>query len=200
MKIIGLTGGIGSGKSTVAKLLAELGAYVLDADKLGHEAFKPGTAGWRDIITAFGKDILKPDNEIDRAKLGRMVFGKPQSLDRLNNIMHPRILELVKNRLAQLREEGVRVVVLEVILLIEAGWTPLVDEVWVTAASEATILKRLKNRSGYSEEESLSRIRSQMTNEDRAKHGEVVIDTDCSLAELKTRVKALWDNFSKNSI
>lgn len=197
MKVVGLTGGIGSGKSTVAGFLSEMGAYVLDADKLGHEILKPGTAGWRDVVSAFGKDILKPDNEIDRAKLGRVVFGKPQSLKRLNQIMHPRIMELVKNRLEQLKQRGVGVVVLEVILLIEADWKPLVDQIWVTVAPEAVILKRLKNRSGYSDEESLSRIRSQMTNEERIKHADVVINTDCSLAELKTRVKSLWERINK---
>jgi len=192
MKVIGLTGGIGSGKSTVAKFLVEMGAYLLDADTLGHEVFQPGTPGWRDVVAAFGREILKPDNQIDRARLGRMVFGKPQELNKLNRILHPRITELAKSKLEQLKQQGTRVVVLEAILLIEGGWRPLVDEVWVTVASETTILKRLKNRNGYSEEESLSRIHSQVTNEERKQHADVVVDTDCSLAELRKKVGALW--------
>jgi len=199
MKIIGLTGGIGSGKTTVAGFLAEFGVVVLDADKVGHEAFKPGTAGWRDVLSTFGKEILKADNEIDRKKLSKIVFGKPQALARLNQIMHPRIMELIKERLKQLEQQDVRVAVIEATLLIEADWKPLIDEIWVTIAPQTSVLKRLKERSGYSEEESLSRIRSQMTQEERTRHADVVINTDCTLAELKTKVKQLWDNFTKGA-
>jgi dephospho-CoA kinase len=192
MKVIGLTGGIGSGKSTVAKFLVELGAHLIDADKVGHEAFTPGTEGWRAVVADFGKNILKPDKEIDRAKLAKLVFGKPAALARLNEIMHPRIFEMVKTRLAELQQQGVKVAVVEVPLLIEADWQPLVDEIWVTVASEATVLKRLKGRSGLSEKESLSRIRSQMTNKERIKHATHVINTDGTLDEVKTRVRELW--------
>jgi len=198
MKVIGLTGGIGSGKSTVAKYLEELGAYVLDADKLGHEVFQPDTPAWRDVVDAFGKDIVKPDGEIDRTKLGKMVFGKPGELEKLNRVLHSHITELAQNKLEQLKRRGAGVVVLEAIRLIEGGWRPLVDEVWVTVASEVSILKRLKKRSGYSEEESLSRIRSQTSVADRKKHADVVIDTDCTLAELKAKVKELWDKINEN--
>ena len=197
MKVIGLTGGIGSGKSTVAGFLAELGAVLIDADKVGHEAFEPGTDGWREVVTAFGKDILKPNREIDRAKLAKVVFGKPVALARLNQIMHPRILEMVKARLAELRRRKTRVAVVEVPLLIEADWKPYVDEIWVTVASEAKVLRRLKERSGFSETESITRIRSQMTNEERIKHATQVINTDGTLEEVKERVKKLWLELQK---
>ena len=192
MKVIGLTGGIGSGKSTVSQFLAELGAVILDADRVGHEALKPDTEVWRKVVAAFGRQILTPNGDIDRAKLGEMVFGNPGSLSRLNQIMHPRIYDMVKAQLEGYRRQGVEVVVLEAPLLIEAGWTSLVDEVWVTVAPEATVLRRLKQGIGLSESESLARIRSQLSSEERIRHAEVVINTDCSLDELRARVEELW--------
>jgi len=192
MKVIGLTGGIGSGKSTVAQFLAELGAVVLDADKVGHVAFKPGTEAWREVVAAFGRQILTPDGEIDRRKLGEVVFGNPEALLRLNQIMHPQIDKMVKAQFEEYRRQGVRVVVLEIPLLLETGGTSLVDEVWVTVASESTVLRRLEERSGLSRQQSLARIRSQMSNEERVKHADEVINNDDSLDELKAKVKELW--------
>jgi len=192
MKVIGLTGGIGSGKSTVSQFLIELGAVILDADKVGHEALKPDTEVWREVVAAFGRQILTPSGDIDRAKLGKMVFSKSESLLRLNQIMHPPMYDMVKAQLEGYRGQGVDVVVLEAPLLIEAGWTSLVDEVWVTVASEATVLRRLKERIGLSESESLARIRSQLSSAERIEHVDVVIDTDCDLDELKARVGELW--------
>ena len=192
MKVIGLTGGIGSGKSTVAQFLAELGAVILDADKIGHEAFKPDSGGWREVVAAFGRQILAPDGNIDRKKLGEIVFGNAESLSRLNQIMHPRMYDMVKAQLEEYRQQGMRVAVLEAPLLLEAGWTSLVDEVWVTTASESTVLKRLEGRTGLSQAESLARIRSQLPSAERARHADVAINTDCSLDESKAKVKELW--------
>ena len=192
MKVIGLTGGIGSGKSTVSQFLAELGAVILDADRVGHEALKADTDVWREVVAAFGRQILTPGGDIDRAKLGQIVFSEPESLLRLNQIMHPRMYDMVKARLEEYRRQGVAVVVLEAPLLIEAGWTSLVDEVWVTVASESTVLRRLKERMGLSESDSLARLRSQLSSAERIKHADVIIDTDCSLDELKARVGELW--------
>ena len=107
MKVIGLTGGIGSGKSMVSQFLAELGAVIIDADKVGHEAFKPGTEAWRDVVAAFGQGVVKPDGEIDRSKLGSMVFEDAESLVRLNQIMQPRIYDMVVARLEQYRQQGI---------------------------------------------------------------------------------------------
>ncbi len=192
MKVIGLTGGIGSGKSTVAQFLVELGAVILDADKIGHEAFRPDSGGWREVVAAFGRQILAPDGNIDRKKLGEIVFGNPESLSQLNQIMHPRMYDMVKAQLEEYRRQGMRVAVLEASLLLEAGWTSLVDEVWVTTASESTVLKRLEERTGLSQAESLARIRSQLPSAERARHADVVINTDCGLDELKSKVKELW--------
>lgn len=192
MKVIGLTGGIGSGKSTVSRLLAELGAVIIDADKVGHEAFKPDTEGWREVSAAFGRQILAASGEIDRRKLGEIVFGNPGSLEQLNRIMHPRIHNMVKAQLEKHQRQGVEVVVLEAPLLIESGWASTVAEVWVTVASRATVLRRLQERAGLSQPESLARIRSQLSSEERVRHADVVIDTDCDLDELKVRVDELW--------
>jgi len=192
MKVIGLTGGIGSGKSTVARFLAGLGAVVIEADKLGHEALKPGTRVWQDVIAAFGREILTPEDEIDRSKLAAKVFADSGALERLNRIIQPRIREMIEARLEQYRQQGVEVVVLDAPLLFEVGDADLVDEIWVTVASEETVLRRLRERSGLSEQESLARIRSQMSNEERVKRADVVIDNGCSLDELKDMVSKLW--------
>jgi dephospho-CoA kinase len=191
MKVTGLTGGMGSGKSTVARLLAELGATIIDADKVGHEVFKPGTEAWQEVVAAFGKQILTTKGEIDRKKLGEIVFGNPELLSQLNKIMHPKMNEVVKTKFKEYRRQGVEVVVLEAPLLIEAGWASLVDEIWVTVAPQSAVLKRLTEK-GLSRKEALARIHSQLSSEERIKHADVVIYNDGDLDKLKTRVRELW--------
>lgn len=197
MKIIGLTGGIASGKSTVARLLAELGATVINADEVGHEVFKPETEAWREVIAAFGAEVKAEDGTIDRKKLGKIIFSDPQARERLNRIMHPRILQAIREKLEAYRQRGEKVVVIEAPLLLEAGWSILVDEVWVTSASEETILRRLISRSGLSELDALARIRAQMPLEERFKRAHVIIDTECSFSELKEKVKQLWQKHTE---
>ncbi|MDO8568388.1 MAG: dephospho-CoA kinase [Dehalococcoidales bacterium] len=192
MKVIGLTGGIGTGKSTVARVLAELGAAVIDADKVGHEAFQLGSPVREKVVSAFGGQIMTAEGQIDRDKLAQLVFASPDARAELNRIMHPAIYEMVKTRLDSFRKNGARVAVIEAPLLVEAGWTSFVDEVWVTVASEVTVLKRLKQRTGMSETESLVRIASQLSSEERVKHASVIINTDCTLDEVRARVKAIW--------
>jgi dephospho-CoA kinase len=192
MKVIGLTGGIGSGKSTVAGYLVELGAAVMDLDKVGHEIIKSGSRVFKKIVGEFGKDILDTRAEIDRARLGKIVFRDPEALARLNRIVHPAIDEIIYERLAEYRRRGVKVVVLEAAVMLEAGKAKQADEIWVTAAPEATVLRRLRERSGYSEEETKARIRSQLSDEERIKRADVVIDTDGSLDAVKARVEAEW--------
>ncbi len=192
-KVIGLTGGIGSGKSTVSQFLAKLGAVILDADKVGHEAFKPNTRAWHAVVSAFGKQIISPSGEIDRKKLGEIVFSNPASLSRLNQIMHPRMYDMVKAKIEEYRRQGVDVVVLEAAILIEANWTSLVDEIWVTVVSEATVLERLKKQRGLEEEQTLARMRSQLSTEVQLKYADVVINNDGNLDEVKAKVKELWE-------
>lgn len=193
MKIIGLTGGIGTGKSTVSCFLAEMGAAVIDADRVGHEVFKPHTPTWREVVAAFGEEILKPDGEVDRRKLGEIVFTNRDARERLNRIMHGQIYEMVKARLEEYQRQGVSVVVIEAPLLVEAGWAPFVDEVWVTVAPEPVVLSRIKGRDNLSESETMARIRSQLPAGERIKHAQVIIDTNCSLDQLKARVRELWE-------
>ena len=177
----------------MSQFLAELGAVILDADRVGYEVFKPGTEAWREVVAAFGSGILTSNGEIDRKKLGNIVFGNPESLSRLNQIMHPRINSMVKAQLEEYRRQGVEIVVLEAPLLLDAGWSSLVDEVWVTVAPESTVLRRLKERAGLSEQQSLARIHSQLSSEERVRYADVAIDTDCDLDELRARVKELWE-------
>ena len=193
MKVIGLTGGIGSGKSTVSQCLAELGATIIDADKVGHEAFKPDTEVWRDVVATFGREILTSTGEINRKKLGEIVFNNPESLLQLNKIMHPRMSDMIKAQIEEYRQQGIDVVVLEAAILIEVNWIPLVDEVGVTVAPESAVLERLKEQRGLEEEQTLARIRSQLSTEERIKHADVVINNDGDLDEVKAKVKELWE-------
>jgi len=192
MKVIGLTGGIGSGKSTVSGFLAQLGAVIIDADRVGHEALSTDSQVRRELLATFGWQVISPSGEVNRKKLGEIVFSNPESLSQLNQIMHPRMYDMVKAQLEEYRRQGVGVVVLEAPLLIEADWTSLVDEVWVTVASQSTVLRRLKEKFGLSEPEALARICCQLASEEKVKHADVIIDTDCDLDELKAKVKELW--------
>lgn len=192
MKVIGLTGGIGTGKSTVSDFLAERGAVIINADKLGHEAYLPNSLIWREVIAAFGEGILQENQEIDRRKLGQIVFSDPEAQKRLNAIMHPRMKEMMRERIDALRQNGAGVVVLEAALLIEASWTDLVEQVWVTVAPEPVVIKRVQGQRGLTPEEVRARIRSQLPSEERAKHAHVVLDTDCELEEVRRKVDALW--------
>jgi len=192
MKVIGLTGGIGSGKSTVAQSLTELGAAIVDLDRVGHEALKAGGETWERIVGEFGKSILTPGGDIDRARLGEIVFNNPEALARLNRIMHPVIDTMVNAKVEEYRRQGAKVVVLEAAAMLEADRASQVDELWVTIAPEATLMNRLVERPGLSEEEAKARISSQMSSEERVRHADVVIDTDCTLDELKARVLVEW--------
>ncbi len=200
MVVIGLTGGILSGKSTVSGMLQERGAVVIDADKVGHEVYLPHTDGWRGVVAAFGREILKENDEVDRKRLGEIVFGDPKALERLNYIMHPRMHDIMKGRLEELRRQGVEGVVLEAAILIEAGWTDLVDQVWVTLTPEERVMDRLKERGGLSEEEARSRIRSQMPIWEKARLADVVINTDCPIEETKAAVNRLWEGIQHSVI
>jgi dephospho-CoA kinase len=205
MKVIGLTGGIASGKSTVAQFLSELGATVIDVDKVWHEALRADSGLRQKIVATFGTGVLTSDGNVDRQRLGKVVFGHPEALARLNSIMEPWMYQAVKARFGDYRQQGVKVVVLELPLLVEVplalkpGQPSLsdeVDEVWVTVAPESLVLQRLKNKSGLNEAEARVRIRSQLPSEKRLLHADVVIDTDCSLDELKAKVKKLWRGLS----
>jgi dephospho-CoA kinase len=136
--------------------------------------------------------MLKHNGEIDRKKLGQLVFDNPAALNKLNRIMHPRIYEIVRQKIGEYRRSGAGVVVLEAALLIEAGWKPLLDQVWVTTAPEATILERLKKARGLSQEQILARLKAQMPQKEKMKQTDLVINTDCPIDELRARITELW--------
>ncbi|HEX75618.1 MAG TPA: dephospho-CoA kinase [Dehalococcoidia bacterium] len=192
MMVIGLTGNFGTGKTTVSGILAELGAVIIEADKLGHELLQPNSQAYQEVVAAFGKAILKPNQEIERHKLGQLVFTNATALAQLNHIMHPEMYKMAQERIELYRKQGNKGVVLEAALLIEAGWAPLVDQIWVTVAPEAVIVNRLKSQRGLDKGQVLARLYSQMPSEEKIKQADVIIDTDCQLAELKTKVAKLW--------
>ncbi len=184
MKVIGLTGGIASGKSTVSKALADLGATVIDGDETAHRLMEPHQPIWEDIVNKFGREILNPDLAIDRAKLGKIVFDDPEQMAELNRISRPRIIESIKNELGSIKETRPdTVIVLDVPLLFEARLDKLSDEVWVVWIDRETQIKRLMERNHYTREEAVKRIDSQMSLDEKAQRANVVIDNSGSIEE-----------------
>ena len=200
MLTIGLTGGIGTGKSVVANLLVQQGASIIDADRLGHEAYTPHSEAWEAVVAAFGTDILTSEGEIDRRKLGGIVFADETQLERLNGIMHPLMAKMVEHRKAAFDAGGVAVTVVEAAVLFEAGWDSLVDEVWTTHASESTIVQRLFERNGLDEAEARKRINSQMSATERNRRSDVVVDNSGDLTALEQTVKNLWKTRIKGKV
>ncbi len=200
MLTIGLTGGIGSGKSAVADLLRQLGASVIDADRLGHEAYTPNSEAWQQVVAAFGKEILTAEGEIDRRKLGSIVFADPAELARLNGIMHPLMARMVEERKTDLAAAGESVAVVEAAVMFEAGWDSLVDEVWTTYAPVERVVERLYARNGLSEEEARKRINSQMSVEERNRRSDVVVDNSFDLTALERGVRQLWQARVKGKV
>mgnify|MGYP002789031692 CR=1 FL=1 len=192
-KIIGLTGGIGSGKSTVARILAGLGAHIVNADTVGHEVYAPGTPGWDAVTARFGRDIVAADGSIDRRRLGALVFADPAALADLNAIVHPLIGAEIGRRVQAWRDSGSPLpLVLEAALLVEAGWTGFVDQVWVVRAAEGAVVERVRRDRGMAEADTRARIRTQLDSERRSAAADVVIDNDGTLAALEARVRDAW--------
>ena len=191
--VIGLTGSIGTGKSEAARQLEALGASIISADQVGHEAYTPNTEAWEQVVAAFGDDILQDDGEIDRRKLGAVVFSDPGQLEKLNQIMHPRMARMVADKIEELRDQGAEVVVVEAALLFEAGWDSLVEEVWVTDSTEQVVIERLKQRNGMSEEEARKRISSQMGRTERLERSDYVIENSGDMPTLGNTIKELWN-------
>ena len=194
MVIIGLAGGIGTGKSEVSRILKELGAVVLDGDIYGHQVYLPNTDGLREIVATFGEDVLLPSGEVDRRALGGKVFGNPEAMAKLNAIAWPRIREMIVDGIEEQRREGTQVVILDAAVLIEAEWMDLTDEVWVSSAPEADVIKRLQARNNLTEEQVRARMSSQMPTEEKAKHADVIVNNDGDLEALRRKVEALWED------
>lgn len=197
-RVIGLTGNIASGKSTVAQLLKGLGAMVVDADQLARQVVEPGSPGLLELVQVFGKDILNEDGSLNRSRLGNRVFGHQKNLMELNNITHSRISHLFREKLATFRKgEGPPVMVVEAALLFEAGWDKLVDQVWFVTAPLDTRIERLMKRSGLSKEDAMQRIWSQAGEEEKMAQSNEIILNDKDMEALSRRVSEAYQNSVK---
>lgn len=189
MRVIGLTGGVGSGKSLAAELLREMtGGELLIADHLGHVAMEKGTSGYREILEAFGEEILSSDGQIDRKKLGELVFQDGEKLERLNGIVHPIVVRYLEERIAARRgEDGI--MVLESAILFETGCHGLCDEIWYVWVPEQVRLQRLRESRGYSEEKCRAIMAEQMGEEEFRSRCHKVIRNDGGVEDLRRRLE-----------
>ncbi|SDF78685.1 dephospho-CoA kinase [Sporomusa acidovorans] len=192
MFLIGLTGGIASGKSTVSHMLSELGAYIVDADKLSREITQPGKPAWEEIIKRFGLRITHVDGKIDRKRLGQLVFADRQARADLEKITHPYIEAAAKDAIAAAAECGFAVVVLDAPLLIEVGWHTKVDAVWVVYVNEQTQLARLMARDKSDEKAARARMNAQLALKNKLKYADVVIDNNDGIENTKKNVCKAW--------
>ncbi|AEY88738.1 dephospho-CoA kinase [Streptomyces hygroscopicus subsp. jinggangensis 5008] len=194
---MGLTGGIGAGKSEVSRLLVRHGAVLIDADRIAREVVAPGTPGLAAVVDAFGADILAADGSLDRPRLGSIVFADPEKLALLNSIVHP----LVGARSRELERAAAEdaVVIHDVPLLTENGLAPLYDVVIVVDASPATQLDRLVRLRGMTEEDARARMAAQATREQRREIADIVIDNDVPLDVLTRRVAEVWDDLARRA-
>lgn len=193
MLVVGLTGGIGSGKSAVSRMLAERGAVVLDADVHAREVVAPGTAGLAAVVAAFGDAVLAADGTLDREALGSVVFTDPEALARLNAIVHPLVGELSERRRREAEAAGVEVVVHDVPLLAENGLAATYDVVVVVDCSETTQLARLTGLRGMTRQDAEARMARQASREQRLALADEVLRNEGTLEELEEQVSALWD-------
>ena len=195
--IIGLTGGIASGKSTVAQALGDRGAYIIDADKLGHTAYLAGSGAFDQVVAAFGTDIVADDGEIDRRKLGGKVFGNEAALRQLTDIVWPSIRAMAEKEIADAqRATPERIVVLEAAVLIEADWLDLADQIWVTVVKPAVAIERACARDNLSEDAVRTRLDAQLSNDERGSYADHVIDNSSDEAHLLAQVESLWAHVS----
>ena len=192
MRVIGLTGGIASGKSSVARMLEQMGAAIIDADLLAREVVAPGEPAYQAIVEAFGNGILNPDRTIDRGALGKLVFADPGARRRLESITHPAIGRRAEERLGELRLQGTPVAFYVAPLLVEAGVTSRVDEIWVVYVDEETQVRRLMARDGADREEAIRKIATQMPMDEKKKFGKVVIDNRGTPEETERQVGDIW--------
>ena len=193
MITIGITGGIGSGKSTASQILGELGAEVIDADIVTHQIYLPDTPAWREIVATFGAGVLAPDRTIDRTRLGPIVFSNPEALRQLNAITHGKIFSYIQGQIDYMRQkQATRVVVVEAAILLEAGWRSLVDQLWVVVTDVEVAITRLKAYKNFTEDQARARIAAQLSNEERMAQADRVIRNNTDLSALRQAVTAAW--------
>lgn len=191
MLVIGVTGGLGTGKSTVAKMFKQLGAVVLDADVIAHQLMEPKRLAWRDIVKTFGDDVLNEDQTINRTWLAERVFRDEDKRQALERIIHPRVLRHIKRTLSRLR--GARAVVLDIPLLVETGSERFVDVLVVVTASPQVQQERLKKKFGWSEEDIHARIAAQWDVSAKVALADFVVDNSDGVDATRTQVKRIWN-------
>lgn len=191
---VGLTGGIACGKSTVAQILVQKGALLLDADQLAREAVKPGEPAWKEITAWLGEGVLMRDGILDRRKIANLVFNNEPALQRLNQIVHPRVMELFQVRSRELGERYPgKIQIWDIPLLFEAGYRDYVDFIVVVASSREVQIKRLAERDGLSREEALNRINAQQDLQAKINAADYVIYNNDTLETLEKQVNLLWE-------
>ena len=194
--IIGLTGGIATGKSTAAEYLEKKGARIIDADQISHKISQKGEKGWQLVVEEFGEKILKENGEFDREKLGEIVFSDPVKRKKLESILHPLIISEMKEQAHHYLEND-EIVIFMAPLLYEAGLARFCDQVWVISSSKDNQLKRLAERNGFKREEALKRIESQMSLEEKKARADTIIENDSKIEDLKSKLDLNWKRVLK---
>jgi dephospho-CoA kinase len=193
MIVLGLTGGICSGKSTVAAMFQRLGATVIDADQVAHELVEPGQPLFETVASTFGREVVGADGCLDRRRLGALVFADPEARRRLETLLHPAIIEECERRIRQAEVSGTSICLVNAALLIESGWYTRCDAVILVEASEATQLDRLARSRGLGQDDAMLRIRSQMPQQEKHQYAHYVIENEGPLDATARQVKAVWE-------
>ncbi len=190
---VGLTGGIACGKSTVAQMFVRLGGHLIDFDKLAHEVQEPGKPAWQDVVNCFGSDILQPDRKIDRNKLAAIVFNHPEKLQRLNDIVHPRVFEEWRSRLEKIKTQNPHAIVFsDVPLLFEGEMQHLFDLTILVMIEPEEQIGRLMARNAVCREDAELRLKCQMPIRDKIHLADIVIDNQCAIHETEKKVAEVW--------
>lgn len=191
--VIGLTGGIASGKSTISSILKELGAYIVDADIIARSVVQKGEKAYNEIVQHFGRKILMANGEINRKKLGHIVFSDSEKLKLLNQITHPEIIGRIKDKVEEYKDVGAKVIVIDAAILIEVGLEWYCDSIWLVSVDKETQIRRLMERDKFAYSDALNRINSQYANEKKSQFADVIIDNNEPIEEVKKKVKELWN-------
>lgn len=198
MKVIGLTGNIASGKSLVASMFETLGAKVIDFDDIARKIVEPGEPAWNEIVDTFGRGILNPDDSINRKALGDVIFNDNQKRKILNEITHPKIVLYTRENVEKYRNENVEIVIIEAALIVErGGLNDLIEKLILVTSDEESQIERLATRNGFSREEAISRINSQMPTEEKVKYADYLIDNSGTQEETQKQVNNLWSELSQ---
>jgi len=197
MKVIGLTGNIGSGKTTVAEMFRQLGAKIIDADSIARKIVEPGQRAWKEIKDVFGDEIISSDQSIDRQKLGDIVFNDVSKRALLDNIAHPKIFDEINNLVYEYKKDHANVVIIEAALIIEkGGLLDLIDKLILVVVDEDTQTKRIKLRDDISLDQIQSRIKSQMQISEKKKYADYIIYNNGSILKTRTQVNKIWNKIN----